>query len=62
MGLYYLFLAICEEGDNILVPEIGYPFFDDIAPCYSVEVKYNIRKINFSRLEDINFKKIKIGK
>jgi len=34
LGLYYLFLAIFEEGDNILVPEIGYPFFDEIALSY----------------------------
>ena len=30
--------ACCDAGSNILVPELGYPFYDGIAPSYEVEV------------------------
>jgi hypothetical protein len=29
---------MCDPGSNILVPELGYPFFDGLAEAYQVEV------------------------
>jgi len=33
MGLLGALLAFTNEGDEILVPEIGYPFFKDVCPA-----------------------------
>ncbi|KAM3128941.1 hypothetical protein pb186bvf_018929 [Paramecium bursaria] len=38
-GLLYCLLGICDSGTNILVPEIGYPFFQNLAPTYGVQVR-----------------------
>jgi len=35
----YALWAACDPGSNILVPEIGYPFYNSIAPAYGVEVR-----------------------
>jgi tyrosine aminotransferase len=32
MGLLYCLNAICNPGENILVPDLGYPFYDNLAP------------------------------
>jgi tyrosine aminotransferase len=43
MGLFYLLLSICNPGDNILVPEPGYPFYHNLAPAMQVEARiYNL--------------------
>jgi len=34
MGLFNLLLSILNPGDNILVPEPGYPFFHLTAPVW----------------------------
>jgi len=39
MGLFVLLLSMCNSGDNILVPETGYPFFHKVAPALGVEVR-----------------------
>ena len=39
MALLNILQASCDEGDNILVPEIGYPFYEYVAPAYGVEVR-----------------------
>ena len=39
MGLYITLLSICNEGDNILVPEPSYPFYNKTAPALGVNVK-----------------------
>lgn len=45
MALLTLLQAITDEGDNILVPEIGYPFYEYLGPAYGVEVrKYKLLK------------------
>jgi tyrosine aminotransferase len=49
MGLLYCFFAFCEAGDNILVPEIGYPFYTDVAKSLGVEAR------EYRLLEDHNF-------
>lgn len=36
MGLLYCLMAFCEEGDNILVPEFGYPFYTDVAKSLGI--------------------------
>ena len=33
MGLLAVFMALTNEGDEVLVPEIGYPFFHDLCPA-----------------------------
>lgn len=38
-GLLYVLLIVCNPGDNILVPELGYPIFDQIAPRFGVSVR-----------------------
>lgn len=40
MGLYIALMSITNPGDNILVPQPGYPFFKNTAP-----VTYNYEKI-----------------
>jgi tyrosine aminotransferase len=32
-------MSVCDEGHNILVPELGYPFFDQLAPSFGIEVR-----------------------
>lgn len=39
IALLYCLLAFCNEKDNILVPDIGFPFFINTAKVYNVEVK-----------------------
>ncbi|CAD8141835.1 unnamed protein product [Paramecium octaurelia] len=58
-GLFYCLLGICDPGQNILVPEIGFPFFDGIAQAYQVEVrKYKLQSDNNWQIdfEDLNSK------
>ena len=33
MGLLAVFMALTNEGDEVLVPEIGYPFYHDVCPA-----------------------------
>ena len=45
MGLLYCLDGICNEGENILVPETGYPFYDQLGPGRGVEArKYRLLK------------------
>jgi len=39
MGLLYALMALCEDGDNILVPEFGFPFFTDVARSLNIEAR-----------------------
>jgi len=32
MGLFTALMSITNPGDNILVPDIGYPFFNKTGP------------------------------
>jgi aspartate/methionine/tyrosine aminotransferase len=45
MGLLAILLAFTNEGDEVLVPEIGYPFYHDLCPALKrVAVQYKLKK------------------
>jgi aspartate/methionine/tyrosine aminotransferase len=37
-GLYVILMSFTNPGDEILVPEIGYPIFEKLAPGLGVKV------------------------
>ena len=39
MALLYCLLAFCDENDNILIPDVGFPFFVNTGKIYNVQVK-----------------------
>lgn len=39
MGLFIALMSITNPGDNILVPEPGYPFFDKNGPVIKHFIK-----------------------
>ena len=39
-GLLHCLESICQEGDNILVPDTGFPFFEQPAAGMNVEVRH----------------------
>ena len=39
-ALLFTFMAVCDPGDNILVPEPFYTNYNGFAQCLNVEVKY----------------------
>lgn len=39
IALLYCLLSFCDEGDHILVPDIGFPFFANVGKVYNVMVK-----------------------
>jgi len=39
IALLYCLLAFCDELDNILVPDVGFPFFINAGKIYNVQVK-----------------------
>ena len=44
-GLLSVLMAFTNPGDEILVPEIGYPFFKNVAPSLGVSAKpYKLKK------------------
>lgn len=56
MGLLSVLIAFTNEGDQILVPEIGYPFFTDLCPAMKRKaIPYKLKKDkNFEiDLEDV---------
>ena len=45
MGLLSIFMAFTNEGDEVLVPEIGYPFYQDLCPALGRKaVPYKLKK------------------
>jgi aspartate/methionine/tyrosine aminotransferase len=45
MGLLGCLQAFTNEGDEILVPELGYPFYKDVCPAMKrVAVPYKLAK------------------
>jgi aspartate/methionine/tyrosine aminotransferase len=45
MGLLAVLLAFTNEGDEILVPELGYPFYQDVCPALKRKaVPYKLKK------------------
>ena len=43
-GLFCAILSFTNPGDDILVPEFGYPIFEKIAPALNVNlIKYKLR-------------------
>lgn len=45
MGLLAAFLALTNEGDEVLVPEIGYPFYHNLCPAMKRKaVPYRLKK------------------
>ncbi len=45
MGLLNVLMAFVNSGDEILVPEMGYPFFTNVCPALGVKaVPYKLRK------------------
>lgn len=45
MGLLAAFLALTNEGDEVLVPEIGYPFYQDLCPAMKRKaIPYRLKK------------------
>jgi len=45
MGLFSVLMAFANPGDEILVPEMGYPFFTDVCPAFKVKaVSYRLIK------------------
>jgi aspartate/methionine/tyrosine aminotransferase len=45
MGLLAILMAFTNEGDEVLVPEVGYPFFQDLCPAMKrVAVPYKLKK------------------
>lgn len=45
MGLFAAFLALTNEGDEVLVPEIGYPFYQHLCPSMKRKaVPYRLKK------------------
>jgi aspartate/methionine/tyrosine aminotransferase len=52
MGLLAVLMAFTNEGDEILVPEIGYPFFQNVCPAMNrVAIPY---KLNKSKIFEID--------
>lgn len=39
VALFYIMLSFCNQGDNILMPDIGFPFFLNAAKIYNVQIK-----------------------
>jgi tyrosine aminotransferase len=45
MGLLGCLMAFTNEGDEILVPELGYPFYQDVCPAMKrVAIPYKLKK------------------
>lgn len=45
MGLLAVLMALSNEGDEILVPEIGYPYYEDLCPAMKRKaVSYRLKK------------------
>lgn len=45
MGLLTVLMAFTNEGDEILVPETGYPFFQDVCPSMNrIAIPYKLIK------------------
>jgi tyrosine aminotransferase len=45
MGLLGVMMALTNEGDEILVPELGYPFFEDLSPAMKrTAITYRLKK------------------
>jgi aspartate/methionine/tyrosine aminotransferase len=45
MGLLAVLMAFTNEGDEVLVPEIGYPFYQDLCPAMKRKaVPYKLKK------------------
>jgi len=45
MGLFAILMAFTNEGDEVLVPEVGYPFYQDVCPAMKrVAVPYKLKK------------------
>lgn len=44
IALFFALIAVCKEGDSIAVPDVGYPFFENLAPALGVTLcRYKIR-------------------
>jgi tyrosine aminotransferase len=44
VALFYIMLSFCNEGDNILIPNVGFPFFLKVTKLYRVNLKiYRLR-------------------
>ena len=44
VALFYIMLSFCNEGDNILIPNVGFPFFLKVTKLYKVNLKiYRLR-------------------
>jgi len=38
-GLLYVMQVACNPGDNILVPEPSYPFYEKVGPAFGIETR-----------------------
>jgi len=48
MGLFTALMSITNPGDNILVPDIGYPFFNKTGPVpfYILQISIFIKNLS----------------
>lgn len=45
MGLLSVIMSLTNEGDEVLVPEIGYPFYHDVCPALGRKaVPYKLKR------------------
>ena len=58
MGLFTALMSITNPGDNILVPEIGYPFFNKTGPVtnYPFILQFSIDYLKESKIYLVLFK------
>ena len=65
-GIMYVTLAFCNAGDEVLVPDPGYPTYTDVNKLFGTKiVNYDLREDNgwqpdFDQLEKMDLSRVKV--